>query len=232
MNNTYRERIAALQRELGAGETELGEKIRMKMRKEGSRIDASDFQLTSWLTPSAKSAKALPPVEALPFIADALGTNIGYLFGLHDIREMTNSRLSIDVDIERCDKEYKRKHEGRSMQTDGVILNQWYLKLKRKKDIQFRIKPFINMSKALNWDVDYILGLSDVKNWQYFCLENGLLDRIPEGTRFLLDDNETIATLGKNSTLGVIKDGLSLQISLDQLLSRDPKIICGYTLLD
>lgn len=229
MINIYRKRLELLTAGSNYAQADLAGRLETLLYEKNAGIEASDFQLTTWVSPSAKT---LPPVEVLPYIADLFSTNIGYLFGLHEIREMMNPRLVINVDIEKCDEEYKRRHGGRSIQTDRVVYNQWFVKIKRKADIKYRIKPFIALSEALSWDIDYILGLSDVKHWQYFCLENALLDKIPAGTRFLLDDGKTIATRSRDGSFDVLKDGMLLKLDFEQLRMRDPKIICGYVLLD
>ena len=231
MIETYKSRVIALRKEMGLSETKLQEKLKSALSENGAP-EASAFQLAAWTATPSVTFSALPPVSALPYIANVLETNIGYLFGLNEVREMTNDRLTLAIDIETCAEEYKQKHGGNSIWKDGVVHNQWYLNVKRKENKKLFIKPFIELSKALDWDVDYILGLSDVKHWQYYCLTHQLLDRLPEGTRFLLDDKKTIATLGANGNFDVLKDGLSLQIDLEQMLKRDPKIICGYELLD
>lgn len=229
MINIYRQRIALLTEEKNYARTDLAGRLDDLLQEKNAGIEASDFQLSSWISPTAKT---LPPVEALPYIAHLFSTNIGYLFGLHEVRDMTNPRFEINVDIEECDEEYKHRHGGRSIQTDRVVYNQWFVKIKRKADVRYRIKPFIALSEALNWDIDYILGLTDVKHWQYYCLENGKLDLIPAGTRFLLDDGQTIATYRRNGSFDIIMDGTLLSLDFEQLMRRDPKIICGYMLLD
>ena len=229
MINIYRKRLELLRSESNFGEADLAARLRTLMHEKDAPLEASDFQLSTWVSPAAKT---LPPVEALPYIARLFSTNIGYLFGLHEVRDMVNPRFAIDVDIEECDEEYKSRHGGRSIQTDRVVYNQWFVKIKRKADVKYRIKPFIALSEALNWDIDYILGLTDVKHWQYYCLENGRLDLIPAGTRFLLDDGETIATFSRDRSFDVLMDGMVLQLDFEQLKKRAPKIICGYVLLD
>lgn len=229
MINTYRTRIKQLQKKMGCDGDRLAELLRKRLREEGDPFKMSAYQAASWFSPDEH---ALPSADALPFIADVLNTNVGYLLGLHEVQKMMNERLILNVDILRCEKEYERKHEGRSLSKDNVVYNQWYLNILRKKEASHkRIKPFVNLSKALEWDIDYILGLTDRKHWQYYCLERGDLSLFPEGTRLLLDDGHTIATLANNHVF-IVENGKLAKKDLPQILARDPKIISGYELLD
>ena len=230
MINTYRSRIEQLQKDMGCDKYDLAERLRKRVEEEGSPFSLSDYQASSWFS---LDEQALPTAEAFPFIADALKTNVGYLLGLHEVKEMTNPRLLLNVDIESCEEEYRRKHEGRSLTKDRVVYSQWYLNIKRGSDqTHKRIKPFVSLSAAVGWDIDYILGLTDIRYWQYFCLEHGLLDRLNPGMKFLLSDNRTIAMLSHNGLFLIVENGMLRKLALPELLKQKPKIISGYELLD
>lgn len=164
----------------------------------------------------------LPIISLLPVAAKCLDVSIGYLFGQHDIREMKTESVRGEIRFNECEREYKKTHGGRTLLGNKILHPQWYSKIKKDRIPPQKIRPYLRIAEALDWDIDYILGVSTCRSWKYFCIDNNELDAIPEQT--------LIKTCGEYALLNKEKDGFLLKSG--ELLTAKEIKKAGYEIIN
>ena len=178
----YTENLNKLKCEMFSSDREASFEVRRLLEKHHYPYEYSRQQLNTWI---GGNVKTLPSVAAAPYIARALKTNLGYLLGLHDVREMQIQGFSTQLEFDVFNYEYMKKHNGRTLTADGIVGYPWARTC--GQDLKSaRLKPFIRIALAIGWDIDYVLGFGSELSWKQYCLRHELLERLPEDTVFYI----------------------------------------------
>lgn len=186
----YIENLNNIKRELFSTDREASAEVRRLLEEHYYPYEYSRQQLNTWI---GGNVKTLPSVAAAPYIARALKTNLGFLLGLHDIREMQIRGFATQLEFDVFNYEYMKKHNGRMLTADGIVGYPWARTC--GQDLKnARLKPFIRIALAIDWDIDYVLGVGGEMSWKQYCLRNGLLEKLPEDTAFFITkpDKKTV----------------------------------------
>lgn len=217
-------RISALRREMGLSVGEVNDKI-MDVIKENGIDMQIETPPAAWQKGCAPSQKSYyPPAGALACIAASLDTSIDYLLGRHNVRDIKNDSVKLSFRCDECNEEYRKHHGGRTMFADRVVYLQWAANISGGKTEYHKIKmgPFIKIADATGLTLDYILGLSDEKFWQTYCLNNALYEHLPKDTLLLTDDGSLWHFDAKSLT---VSRGAGETKDISDIFSLNPKIV-------
>lgn len=194
---TYESRVRKLRNEMYPPVSGIGEQLyyndfKNALREALDRIYPEDgAAYTDHTLSMLTSAKrgTFPLTKYIPAHTEVLHTSIAYLIGQHDIREKCNERALPNPKFQECWDEYRRINPGHTLRSDAIIHPQWELEHKDPKKVKRsdRIGPYIRISDALDWDIDYVLGLSDIRSWKYYCLANSMFNRLPNQILIFLE---------------------------------------------
>lgn len=179
---TYYERAKKRRDELYKRPEEFGKKLAEILNEAG--VAYSEYQM-GVLTQISK--ESFPLIQHMPAHAKALDVSIGYLIGQHDITDIKTERAAIDLRYEECDEAYKAKNSGHSLLYDKIVQSQWSATLAKGEKTPSTARPYIRIADALEWDIDYVLGVRDMKSWKYYCIDNDMLEALPENVAIVFD---------------------------------------------
>lgn len=108
-----------------------------------------------------------PPIEILLQIAEEKQTNISYLLGITDIN-YTLDRYEVNLNLSEKMEEANITSSvlAKEIGTSSRIVKE-YIDNPRYT----RIKTLVGMAFAMGMSVDYLLGLTDLKDWYYIFLK-------------------------------------------------------------
>ena len=175
--------------------------------------------------------RGIPPVGVLAAIAHALDCSCSYLLGQHDIGSFAIQKDTVDVSMSFIKDIYKDIRDV-SIHTEHVAAPNWISnKSKNGISIMDRVLPYLKIAEELGIWIDYLFGLSDIRNekeYAYYChgysdiLSGSLLVIRKDGEDdifgIIMPDGENVVTAsGEQISISEFRD-------MDAKLARDVKI--------
>lgn len=175
IQKTYYERFHALKKER--------EIIDESLIKSMSDLKyANPFQTQRWANiPKGQ----MPPVEAIGILAFRLKTNVGYLIGMNDAKDLCIKTGNVNLSLKKYENLCMEKL-GKSLVASKTCGAVWVTDMKKSTRKLHRIAPLIKISEKLDINIDYILGLTKNKYIEYDIIEQELFDYLPSDLEIVI----------------------------------------------